>query len=118
VHPPPELPAAIANAMPRWQRRAHVAVHRSLYLLFFATPLSGWAFSSAAGVPIVWFGVLPLPDFVPVDKALAEAIKQLHHALAFTLGALALLHAAAALKHHHVDRDGLLACMWFGKGLQ
>ncbi len=32
--------------------------------------------------------------------------------LAFTLAALVLLHVAAALKHHWVDRDGLLSRMW------
>ena len=59
-----------------------------------------------------WFGVLPLPDFVPVDKALAEVLKPLHQCCAFTLGALVLLHVAAALKHQFVDRDGLLRRMW------
>ena len=68
-------------------------------------------FSSAAGFPIVWFGVLPLPDFVPADKALAEAIKPWHAYLAYALAALVLMHVAAALKHHFIDRDGLLARM-------
>ena len=47
-----------------------------VFLLFFLVPLAGWAYSSAAGFPIVWFGVLPLPDFVPVDKALVAALSQ------------------------------------------
>ena len=103
--PPADLP------MPAWQARASHLTHAGLYLLFFAVPLVGWAYSSAAGFPVVWFGVLPLPDFVPVDKALAEAIKPWHGALAWALAALAALHVAAALKHHFVDRDGLLARM-------
>ena len=53
-------------------------MHLLLYVLFFAVPLVGWAYSSAAGFPVVLFGVLPLPDFVPVDKALAEALKPWH----------------------------------------
>jgi len=100
--PPPDLP------MPAWQRRAAHAAHWALYGLFFAVPLVGWAYSSAAGFPVVWFGVVPLPDFVPADKDLAELIKPLHALLAFTLAALVLVHVAAALKHHFVDRDGLL----------
>jgi cytochrome b561 len=87
-------------------------VHIALYVLFFAVPLAGWAYSSAAGFPVVVFGVLPLPDFVPVDKALAEAIKPWHGWLAYTLGALVVLHVAAALKHQWIDRDRLLARMW------
>jgi cytochrome b561 len=41
-------------------------------------PLVGLGLQLGRGFPIVWFGVLPLPDFVPVDKALAEAIKPWH----------------------------------------
>lgn len=100
--PPGDLP------MPRWQLRLAHAVHRALYVLFFAVPLAGWAYSSAAGFPVVVFGVLPLPDWVPVHPGLAEALKDTHEVLASALGVLVLLHVAAALKHHWVDRDGLL----------
>jgi cytochrome b561 len=108
--PPPDLPG------PGWQRHAARATHRAMYLLFFAVPLAGWAYSSAAGFPVVVFGVLALPDFVPVDRELAGALKLLHHALAYTLGALAALHVAAALKHQLVDGDGLLRRMWPARG--
>ena len=107
--PPADVP------MPAWQRRSAQAVHVLLYVLFFAVPLSGWAYSSAAGFPIVLFGVLPLPDFVSPGRELAEAIKPLHKIFAFTLAALVLAHVAAALKHHFVDRDGLLDRMRPGR---
>jgi cytochrome b561 len=84
--------------------------------LFFLVPLAGWAYSSAAGFPVVWFGVLPLPDFVSPDKALAEVMKQRHEILAWTLAALVAMHIAAAIKHHFIDRDGLLKRMRFGRG--
>ncbi len=103
--PPADLP------MPAWQARAAHAVHLLLYVAFFAVPLSGWAYSSAAGFPIVWFGVLPLPDFVPVDKALAHQLKELHELLAWGLALLVLAHIGAALKHHLIDKDGLLLRM-------
>ena len=99
-------------AMPPWQQRAAHLTHQALYVLFFAVPLAGWAYSSAAGFPVVVFGVLPLPDFVPADKLLAEFIKPLHKYLAFTLALLVLAHVGAALKHQFVDRDGLLTRMW------
>jgi cytochrome b561 len=116
AHRPPELPAHIANAMPAWQHYAHHATHYALYALFFAVPLLGWAYSSAAGFPIVVFGVLPLPDFVPVDKALAGVFKPAHHYAAYALAALVVLHVAAALKHQLIDRDGLLTRMLPGRG--
>ena len=106
THRPPAPPP-----MPAWQRQAAAVSHGAMYVLFFAIPLLGWAYSSAAGFPIVWFGVLPLPDFVPVDKALAEALKPWHGWLAKALAALVVLHVAAALQHHFIDRDGLLSRM-------
>lgn len=111
MHRPPALPAAVAAAMPRWQHWAHHGTHHALYALFFAVPLLGWAYSSAAGFPIVVFGVLPLPDFVPADKALAELIKPWHKLAAYAMAALVLLHVAAALKHQLIDRDGLVGRM-------
>ena len=114
-HRPPALPARIATAMPAWQHWAHEATHVALYVLFFTVPLFGWAYSSAAGFPIVVFGVLPLPDFVSPDKALAALIKPWHEFSAFALVGLALLHAAAALKHQWWDRDDLVSRMWFGR---
>ncbi len=110
THRPPADPP-----MPVWQARAAHAAHWALYVLFFAVPLSGWAYSSAAGFPIVWFGVLPLPDFVAANRELSETIKPLHGTLAWLLAAVVLLHVAAALKHHFVDRDGLLHRMRPGR---
>ena len=113
AHAPPALPERVLAAMPGWQRHAHHATHALLYALFFAVPLSGWAYSSAAGFAVVWFGVLPLPDWVPVNKELADAVlKPLHHNFALALAALILAHVAAALKHAFVDRDRLLRRMW------
>jgi cytochrome b561 len=103
----------VLAAMPGWQRLAHRASHVALYLLFFAVPLFGWAYSSAAGLQVVWFGVLPLPNLVGVDQELAkEVLKPLHRASAYTLGAIVVLHVAAALKHQFIDRDGLMSRIW------
>ena len=103
--PPADVP------MPAWQARAAHAAHLALYTLFFAVPLAGWAYSSAAGFPIVLYGVLPLPDFVAPDRALAETLKALHRWLAYGLAAVVVVHVAGAFKHHLVDRDGLLLRM-------
>ena len=111
THRPPALPPAVLEAMPGWQRVAHHGIHALMYLLFFAVPLAGWAYSSAAGFPIVLFGVLPLPDGLGADKALAASIKPLHALLAMALMALVALHVAGALKHQLIDRDGLLSRM-------
>jgi cytochrome b561 len=103
--PPPPVP------MPEWQRRAAAATHLLLYALMFAIPLSGWTHSSATGVSVVYLDLVPLPDLVAKDKSLAAVLKAVHVALNYTLLALVIVHAGAALKHHVVDRDGVLARM-------
>ena len=107
--PPADVP------MPTWQARIAHFTHVALYALFFAVPLVGWAYSSAAGFPIVVFGVMPLPDFVSPDKALAEVLKATHAKLAFLMAFLVVGHIAGALKHQFIDRDGLLTRMSFRK---
>lgn len=104
---PPEPPP-----MPGWQRQLATGTHTALYVLCLAVPLAGWAYSSASGFPVVVFGVLPLPDFVPVDKQLAQLLKPWHGWLAWTTFCLVVVHAGAALKHQFIDRDGLLLRMW------
>jgi cytochrome b561 len=107
THPSPALP----SSMPAWQRTAANASHHVLYLLFFAAPLSGWLFSSAAGFPTVYFGVLPIPDLLAKNKELADILKLVHRSLNYALVALVVMHIAAAIKHHVVDRDDVLARM-------
>ena len=111
LHRPPPLPAH----MPLWQRRASDLSHRLLYLLMFVLPLSGWLYSSASGYPVVYLGLVQLPDLVGKDKALAGVLHEAHELIAFTLAGLVAVHFAAALKHHFLDRDGLLGRMWFGR---
>ena len=107
-------PAAVP--MPTWQLWTSRITHWGMYALFLLVPLAGWGFSSAAGYPVKWFGVIPLPDFVPVDKALAQTLHDSHETLAWALAVLVGLHFAAAMKHHFIDRDGLLRRMLPSRG--
>jgi cytochrome b561 len=100
-----------AVAMPAWQRRAASATHAALYVLMLGIPLSGWIYSSATGVSVVYLGLVPLPDLVGKDKPLAAVLKAVHGTLNFTLLVLVCVHVATAVKHHLVDRDGVLPRM-------
>jgi cytochrome b561 len=102
-------PAPPAVPMPEWQQRAARATHALLYVLLLLIPLSGWVYSSASGVQVVYLGLVPLPDLVAQDRSLAAILKALHVTLSFALLALVFLHVGAALKHHFIDRDGVLA---------
>jgi cytochrome b561 len=107
THTPPALP----DSLPRWQKIASDATHQFMYVLLFVVPLSGWLMSSAKGFKTVLFGVLPLPDLVGKDKALGELLANVHANLNYLLLALVVLHIAAALKHHFVDKDGVMLRM-------
>lgn len=108
-HPPPPLPAG----MPAWQRAASGAVHALLYLLLLAIPVTGWLYSSAAGVPTVPFGLaaLQLPDLLAKDKALADTLRFVHRSLNYSLAVLVAVHVAAAVGHQLLDDHGILARM-------
>ncbi|SER01586.1 cytochrome b561 [Solimonas aquatica] len=104
---PPPQPVA----MPAWQRLASEYTHRAIYLMLFLLPLSGWLMSSAHGFQTVYLGVLPIPDLLHKDKALAETLEEVHESFALLMLALLAVHVAAALKHHLIDHDGSLRRM-------
>jgi cytochrome b561 len=106
-HPAPALPDTLS---PWAQRLAH-AGHAALYGLMIVIPLSGWVLSSAKGVQTVWFGVWPLPDLVAKDKALGDAMHEVHETLNYLLLLMLAGHVAAALKHHWIDQDDVLTRM-------
>jgi cytochrome b561 len=103
-HPAPALPAA----MKPWEVAVAHASHILLYVLFFAAPLTGWLFSSAAGFQTVYLGVVPIPDLLSKNKEVADVIKAMHRWINYTMAAVIVVHAAAALKHHFIDRDDVL----------
>ncbi|MEL7485882.1 MAG: cytochrome b [Pseudomonadota bacterium] len=116
THRPPALP----NGMAGWERVGARISHIAFYGLMIGVPLGGWALVSASpfagSVPTFLFGVIPwphLPFFEGVEDraALAETIAGMHELFAKTILVLLALHIGAALKHHFVSRDDVLARM-------
>ena len=107
ANPTPELPPTLKP----YERRLAQATHALLYVLLIAMPLSGWMMSSARGFPVSWFGFFQLPDLVPKSRPLYDVLMDVHHVLAWTLVGLAVLHGAAALKHHFWHKDDVLKRM-------
>lgn len=106
--PPPPLPDTVTA----WERRLAPLSHGALLVLLLAQPISGWLMSSAGGVDIFWFGLVPLPNLVPRDPDLFEALRMTHHWLAWTLMAVLALHLAAVVRHDILRHDGIFRRMW------
>lgn len=87
--------------------RAALLMHLALYGFMIAMPLLGWLTLSAEGDPVRLFG-LGLPSLIGPDEALAEQVGEIHETLGTVGYWLVGLHAAAAVFHHHVLRDGAL----------
>lgn len=107
AHPAPPLPAGLGPVLRTVARANHVA----FYLWLLTMPVVGFVATLAWGFPLVWFGLLPLPDPVGTNLPLAEWLTTLHRLMAWSLFAMILLHAGAALWHGFVRRDGTLARM-------
>jgi cytochrome b561 len=108
THRPPPLP----TGMPNWERAAAKANHALFYTLMLVMPLTGWIFTSAGKYPLSWFWVATIPK-LPVQSGdfNVGAAKAGHQWLGYLFAALALLHIAAALRHHFILKDRVLRRM-------
>lgn len=103
---------------PAWERLASSVSHVVLYALLFIAPITGWMMVSVSPLNIdtLLFNVVPWPH-IPwleniADKHTAESLYKSWHEIATgVLIALLLVHIAAALKHHLIDKDTVLTRM-------
>ena len=85
------------------------AMHWSLYALVAAIIGLGVALLVMRGDSI--FGLFQFPVFVQASRPLRHTVQDLHDTLATIVLIAAGLHAAAALFHRYVLKDGVLARM-------
>ncbi|HEY3785232.1 MAG TPA: cytochrome b [Steroidobacteraceae bacterium] len=104
------LPRLVEN-LPDWQKVAARFVHLSFYGLLIILPVTGCLLSSAAGIPVSFFGLFMLPDFVHRDDDLFHLYVAIHKWLGYGLILLICVHAGAALRHHFVFKDDTLRKM-------
>lgn len=104
--PPPPL-----ASIPAWQHKVADGMHYLLYFFIFAVPISGYLYSYAAGVPVVYLGLFQLPAVIEPNAELKPILKTVHYVLTMTMAAAVVAHALAALKHHFIDRDATLKRM-------
>ena len=123
LHRAPPLP----EEMPRWERWGARLTHVLLYVLIVGLPLSGWMYVSAGwnramgaafAIPTLWFNQFEWPHIGFVASlsearraVVADVSMNAHELLGWSGILLVAVHVAAALKHHLVDRDDVLAGM-------
>lgn len=100
-------PASIATHQV-WEKKAASISHLLLYLLIFIICASGYLISTSQGDGIEFFGWFDLPSILEISPDNTDLAGEVHFYLAWSLIILAATHAAAALKHHFIDRDDTL----------
>lgn len=101
----------LAPTLKAWEKLGAHLGHGLLYLATLAIPVSGYLVSTAKGDPARLFGWIELPALVSGGEQWQEFAAGLHETLAWGTLAVIAIHAAAALKHQFIDRDGTLARM-------
>lgn len=103
----PPYPAS----MGKLQQHAANVMHVLLYILIFAVPLSGYFYSLAAGIPVVYLGLVKMPVLIDPNPDLKPILKSAHYTLTMLMAAGVVMHVLAALKHQFIDRDNIFKRM-------
>lgn len=93
-----------------WQCMASHLNHWGLYALLIAVPLAGYVGISQFPA-LDLFGIFSLPGIAEPDKTAAGTMFEIHRLMSMALLAMVALHVGAALWHHLVRRDNVLARM-------
>ena len=99
------------RAVALWMGIAARAAQWGLYLLLFAVPLTAVTGAWLEGHPLTLLAGVRIPAPLAESHALGASIAELHTWLGDAILWLAGVHAAAALFHQFVLRDGVLASM-------
>lgn len=105
THAAPEFPATMKD----WEKKLADAVHKGLYVLMLAMPISGILMATYSKYGILWFGI---PLVAGLDNAaMRETFKEAHEMVGAALLLLIVLHVGAAIKHKVIDKDDVMKRM-------
>lgn len=110
INPYPEFP----HTMPFIEKILARFVHGLLYVAVIAMPITGIVMSLAAGYTAPFWGLFSIHlPFITENGALKVLMVEWHKYLAWTIFALLMIHTVATLKHHYINKDGILRRIWF-----
>lgn len=94
-----------------WDERVSKVVQYVLYLLLIGQFVLGFLVRWSEGEEMSFFGLLIPPPFAPMGRPTHHMLMERHEQLGWTIIVIAAGHAAAALYHHFVLKDRVLARM-------
>lgn len=83
------------------------ATHLAFYVLLILMAVVGWLATSAGGFPVEFFNT-EMPALIGKNEALSGVLYRIHGILGLLIGGLVVLHAAAALRHWLILKDGVM----------
>ena len=86
-------------------------VHWLLYAMLIAIPLTAIVGTWLEGHAVIVYGLGPIGPYVAESRHLGDQIMRFHYLIANAIVLVAGSHAAAALFHHYVVKDGVLRTM-------
>jgi cytochrome b561 len=100
-----KAPAMLASYK-AWETKLASGVHRLLYVLMVALPLSGLVMAVASKYGVKWFGL----EFIGGldNTSLREVFKEAHEIIGVVILLIIILHILGALKHKFIDKDETL----------
>lgn len=99
------LPPARTDATHLLAKATHIALYLTIFAMLFVGLFAVWARGDSL------FNLVTIPAYDPGKPALGKQVVELHDTIGWVIMGLVGLHAAAALFHHYVWRDGLLRRM-------
>lgn len=107
-----DITPLLPDYMPRSQKFAARFVHYLFYVFMFAMPITGWMITSAAGLPVSFFGWFVLPNLISTHDSTQIAFTQIHKWLGWALIGIIALHILATIHHYIFYKDNLLRRIW------
>jgi cytochrome b561 len=107
--------SAIESPAPAWTHTPALLAKIALYTLMLALPLLGIAAVQAHGESLTFLG-FTLPDLFQGFASRQRTVKEIHEWMGDAIMVVAGVHAAAALWHHFLLRDGTLLRMLGRRG--
>jgi cytochrome b561 len=105
------VPPVLMDSVGHLSRRISSIVHVALYALMFVIPIVGIITFVYHG-RVFDFGFFKINFGIPSNRAIFHPTEDVHGYLAYTLFAVAGIHALMALWHQFVLKDGLINRMW------